>query len=71
MPNLQSPVQSKRVTVSGGNLFALAAQYLADATQWYRIAALNGLTDPLITGVVTLKIPAVNAAIGNGGILGL
>jgi len=60
---------AKTVTVAGGNLFAIAAQYLGDATQWNRIAAINGLTDPMITSLVTLKIPPVKAG-GNGGILG-
>lgn len=56
-------------TIAGGNLFALAAQYLGDATQWNRIAQLNGLTDFLIVGTTTLVIPAVDANAGNGGIL--
>ncbi len=34
------------IEVAGGNLYALAAQYLQDATQWIRIAIQNGLTDP-------------------------
>jgi hypothetical protein len=59
------------VQIAGGNLFALAAKYLGDATQWNRIAALNGLTDPMITSIVTLKIPPVDAKAGNGGILGI
>ena len=58
----------KAVQMAGGNLFALAAQELGDATQWNRIAALNGLYDPMITGLVTLWIPPVNANAGNGGI---
>lgn len=58
------------IAVAGGNLFALAAQYLGDATQWNRIASLNGLTDFLITGTMTLQIPPVDANAGNGGILG-
>ncbi len=57
------------MTVAGGNLFALAAKYLADATQWIRIAQANGLSDPVITGVVTLVIPPVDASAG-GGIAG-
>jgi hypothetical protein len=57
------------ITVAGGNLFAIAAQYLGAADQWNRIAALNGLTDPWLTGIVTLKIPPVNPNLG-GGILG-
>jgi nucleoid-associated protein YgaU len=54
------------VTVAGGNLFALAAKYLNDATQWIRIAQANNLRDPVLAGVVTLTIPAVNAAAGGG-----
>jgi nucleoid-associated protein YgaU len=60
----------KTVMVAGGNLFALAAKELGDATQWNRIAALNGILDPMIIGVVTLTIPPVDANAGNGGILG-
>ncbi len=48
------------ITVAGGNLFAIAAQYLGDATQWIRIAQQNGLTDPMLSGLVTLTIPDVN-----------
>lgn len=58
------------IQVAGGNLFAIAAQFLGDASQWNRIATLNGLTDPMLSGVTTLKIPPVNKAAGNGGILG-
>lgn len=54
------------VVVAGGNLFALAAQYLNDATQWIRIAQANGLSDPVLQGVNTLVIPPVNAAAGGG-----
>ncbi len=56
----------KTIMVAGGNLFALAAKYLNDATQWNRIAAANGLTDPVLNGVTTLVIPAVNASAGGG-----
>ena len=59
----------KSVQMAGGNLFSLAALELGDATEWNRIAALNGLYDPMITGLVTLLIPPVNANAGNGGIL--
>ena len=61
----------KTITVAGGNLFQLSSQYLGRAEDWNRIAALNGLTDFLITGVVTLKIPPVDKNAGNGGILGI
>lgn len=59
------------ITVAGGNLFIIAAQYLGDATQWNRIAQLNGLYDPMLTGIVTLQIPPPDAQVGNGGILGV
>lgn len=54
------------ITVAGSNLFAIAAQQLGDATQWIRIARLNNLSDPLLTGVVTLLIPSVDPAAGGG-----
>jgi hypothetical protein len=57
------------ITVIGGNLFKLAAQYLNDATQWVRIAQANGLSDPVLSGMVVLKIPPVDPTAG-GGIAG-
>jgi len=45
------------ITQAGGDLFHIAARYLGDATQWIRIAQLNGLTDPVLVGLNTLKIP--------------
>jgi hypothetical protein len=60
---------NRTIKVAGGNLFALAAQYLQDATQWIRIAQANGLSDPVIQGVVTLIIPPADATAG-GGIAG-
>lgn len=54
------------VTVAGGDLFRLALAYLGDATQWSRIAALNGLDDPVVEGLVTLQLPAVDASAGGG-----
>ena len=56
------------VTVVGGNLFSIAASMLGDATQWIRIAQLNGLDDPVIDGVVTLLIPDVDPS-ATGGIV--
>jgi hypothetical protein len=58
----------KSVQLAGGNLFSLAALELGSATQWNRIAALNGLYDPMITGLITLWIPPVNDNADNGGI---
>ena len=54
------------ITVAGGNLFALAAQYLGDATQWIRIAQANNLSDPVLSGINTLVIPSVDASAGGG-----
>jgi hypothetical protein len=54
------------ITVAGGDLFHIAAQQLGDATQWIRIAQLNGLADPVISGVTTLQIPSPNPAAGGG-----
>jgi nucleoid-associated protein YgaU len=59
----------QKITVAGGNLFALAAQYLGDATQWIRIARANRLSDPQLVGVTTLVMPPVDPAAG-GGIAG-
>lgn len=54
------------ITVPGGNLFQIAAQMLGDATQWNRIAALNGLTDPMIYGLTNLLIPSQDSQAGGG-----
>lgn len=54
------------VTVAGGDLFRLALQYLGDATQWDRIAVLNGLDDPVLDGLMTLALPGVDASAGGG-----
>ena len=56
----------RTLVVVGGNLFQIAAAELGDATQWIRIAQLNGLSDPMLTGVVTLLIPEPDANAGGG-----
>ena len=57
----------RKIQVSGGNLFQIAAQYLQDATQWNRIAQANGLSDPYLPGgVQVLLIPAVDPGAGGG-----
>ena len=48
----------KTVTQTGGTLYDLAQQHYGDANQWTAIAYANGLTDPYLTGINTLKIPA-------------
>ena len=54
------------IQVAGGNLYRVAAQYLGDATQWIRIAQLNSLSDPMLSGVVALRLPEVDAQAGGG-----
>lgn len=54
------------ITVAGGDLFRLAMERLGDATQWNRIAVLNGLDDPVLTGLVTLQLPGVDPGAGGG-----
>lgn len=45
------------VVQAGGNLFQLASSKLGDATRWSDIAKLNGISDPMLTGINTIKVP--------------
>lgn len=65
---INTPPNALTITVVGGNLFALAAQYYGDASQWALIAQANNLIDPMIVGVMTLLIPPLNG-IDTGGII--
>ena len=56
----------RSITVAGGNLFRIAAVELGDATQWIRIAQLNGLSDPFVGGPLTLKLPERDPGAGGG-----
>lgn len=56
----------RTIMVTGGNLFQMAAQQLGDATQWIRIAQVNGLSDPMLTGLVILNIPTTDPLAGGG-----
>jgi hypothetical protein len=56
----------KIITIVGDNLFRVAAAHLGDATQWIRIAELNSLSDPMLTGVTTLVIPDNDSGAGGG-----
>jgi hypothetical protein len=58
---------ARTITVAGGDLFHLAAQYLGDATQAVRIAQQNGMTDYFFTDLRTLTLPIVDAA-DTGGV---
>ena len=52
--------------MAGGDLFRLALEHLGDATQWNRIAALNGLDDPVLDGLQTLRLPERDPNAGGG-----
>ena len=56
----------RTLITAGGNLFRIAAEQLGDATQWVRIAQLNRIADPMLTGLVVLSLPDVNPAAGGG-----
>ena len=68
--------QGQTITVTGGNVFALAAKYYGDATLWNVIVEENislllddnGFINPNILGTVTLIIPPKPAQ-PTGGIL--
>jgi hypothetical protein len=55
------------LSVVGGNLFAIAAAQLNDATQWIRIAQLNALDDPQLSGLAVIAIPPMQPS-ATGGI---
>jgi nucleoid-associated protein YgaU len=58
-----------QITVSGRTLFGVALVYYGDPLQWTVIAQANALTDPWLSGVVTLEIPTLpqQAMVSNGG----
>jgi len=56
----------RTLTVTSGNLFRIAAEQLGDATQWIRIAQLNDLGDPMLSGLMTLRIPDTDPNAGGG-----
>jgi hypothetical protein len=56
----------RTIIVAGGNLYAVAAAELGDATQWIRIAQLNNIQDPFLTGVVTLLLPQTDPNASGG-----
>ena len=64
----------KQVQVIGGDLYRLALKYLGDSTQWNRIVQANPSPaggpplDPVLSGTVTLNMPAVNPDL-TGGVL--
>ena len=60
-------MRSVVVTAADVSLFHVAAAQLGDATQWWRIALANGLTDPMLSGgPTTLSVPDVAPSTGDG-----
>lgn len=56
----------KTYTGADVSLFHIAARELNDASQWWVIAKLNGLTDYMITGTVVLQIPSADPLLTGG-----
>ena len=56
----------RTVTVTNATLFDVAAEFLGDATQWNRIAALNQVLDPWLSGLNTLQLPDAGGSTGGG-----
>ena len=54
--NVVTATSLRTITVKGGDLFDLALTYLGDATQWERIADLNGLDDPILPADTRLDL---------------
>jgi hypothetical protein len=59
-------VNTSTVQVVGGNLFDVAATYLGSALQWINIAQANGISDPFLIGIQTLRLPVPNPAFDDG-----
>lgn len=58
-----------KVTAADVSLYHVAARQLGDATQWWRIAQLNGIADPDLSGFATpvqLVLPTVDASLSSG-----
>jgi hypothetical protein len=55
-----------KLTVTGGNLFQIAAATLGDALQWINIARINTMGDPFIDGQTDLIIPNASPVFSDG-----
>jgi hypothetical protein len=56
----------RSITVLNGNLFEIAASELGDAMQWIAIARANNLSDPMIVGFATIRLPTASAQYADG-----
>ena len=62
-------MSSVTVTAADRTLYHVAAAQLSDATQWWRIAQLNGMSDPDLSGLTTpveLQIPIIDSSLNTG-----
>lgn len=62
-------MSSVTVTAADRTLYHVAAVQLSDATQWWRIAQLNGMSDPDLSGLTTpveLQIPVIDSSLNTG-----
>lgn len=69
-PSRQPSTESQIAVVGGENMMILAERYLGDATQWWRIASLNGFPGEVPDFILSaedatrlggfLQIPPVN-----------
>ncbi|WP_010517246.1 MULTISPECIES: hypothetical protein [Komagataeibacter] len=58
-----------KVTAADVSLYHVAAAQLGDATQWWRIAQLNGIADPDLSSFLTpvqIVLPTVDASLASG-----
>lgn len=56
----------KTYTGADISLMHIAAREMGDASQWYRIAEANNLSDYMITGTLTLIIPSPDPTLSGG-----
>lgn len=71
-PFLATAPATRITRVSNTTLFALAAKFYGNALLWTKIAEVNGLEDPWITGLASIIIPNAPQNPGSPtGILGL
>lgn len=56
----------RSITLTGGNLFEIAAIQLGSALQWINIARANNLSDPMLSGQNVIIIPAISPAFADG-----
>lgn len=58
--------KSIRVSPADGTLYAVASREWGDATAWLALADANGLTDPLISTMMTILVPDYDPSFTGG-----